>query len=128
MLDRQLIKEKLKDKSVLFVDDDTVISFSWGKLLERSFGKVYIANNGRDGLQLYKSNRVDVIVTDITMPIMNGLDMVKEIQGIDKDCKIIFMTGHNELEYIEKMTLLGGISLIKPVDMEEFFKVVLEIL
>jgi YesN/AraC family two-component response regulator len=128
MLDRNAIREKFKDKVVLFVDDDKQISFSWEKLLGRSFGKVFVANNGKDGLETYKAHAIDIVISDITMPVMDGLDMAKALFEYDENCKIIFMTGHNENEYADKLVPYGGIRLIKPVDMEEFFKVVLGIL
>ena len=110
------------------MDDDELVSVSWGRLLKRTFGTVIIAFNGSEGLEAYKANKIDIVVTDITMPVMNGLDMAQAIQEYDKNSKIIFMTGHNERENMEKMALLGGISLIKPVDMEEFVSTVLSVL
>lgn len=116
MIDRAKLLSQLHETSILFVDDDIIIDNSIGHVLKHYFKEVYIATNGLDGIEIYKSKSPSIVVTDISMPRMNGLEMAKELKKIDQDLKIIFCTGHNEQSLIEQMSEFGGHYLIKPAD------------
>ena len=83
-------KEILKDISVLYVEDENDVREFTSKLLGSLLKKVYVAQNGLEGLELYKENQndIDLIISDINMPKMNGLDMCEQIRKINNE--IIF--------------------------------------
>lgn len=64
--------------------------------------------NGHEGLELFKKFRPDVVLTDISMPQMNGLEATEEILKIDPDAKVIFLSVYDDPEYITKAVRLGA--------------------
>ena len=76
----------LKKLSLLYVEDDDNTREELEYFLQNKVEKLYVAKNGQEGLELFKEheNEIDLIITDVNMPILNGLDMVKEIKKINK--------------------------------------------
>jgi CheY-like chemotaxis protein len=68
--------------SVLFVDDNDTIRQLYRRILEKHVNHLYIAENGSHGLELYQKHKPDLVITDMVMPVMNGLEMVKEIKKL----------------------------------------------
>jgi len=101
--------------SVLYAEDDSITRFMAIRYLKSVFENIYEAEDGKEGLALYKKHRPDVVVTDLTMPHMNGHDMIKEIQRICPGQKIIVTTGHRD-----EVLPSENISLVeKPVSLQE---------
>jgi len=114
------VKTEAGDKysiSILYVEDEQSIREGYVKALSRLCDTLYIAENGKDGLELYKEHKPDIIISDIKMPIMNGIEMVKEIRKINPDeCCIIFTTAHSDNGYLfEALELQVSSYLLKPV-------------
>ncbi|EAI4321672.1 response regulator transcription factor [Campylobacter fetus] len=115
----------LKSLTVLFVEDEDKIRTSMGSAMEGIFAKVILAGNGDEGLKKFKKFNPDVIVTDISMPIMDGLDMSKEIRDISKDTPIVILSAFSEKEKLLKAIEIGiDKYIIKPIDMEELFEAI----
>lgn len=115
----------LKSLTVLFVEDEDKIRTSMGSTMEGIFAKVILAGNGDEGLKKFKKFNPDVIVTDISMPIMDGLDMSKEIRDISKDTPIVILSAFSEKEKLLKAIEIGiDKYIIKPIDMEELFEAI----
>lgn len=96
-----------------------------GNAMEGIFAKVILAGNGDEGLKKFKKFNPDVIVTDISMPIMDGLDMSKEIRDISKDTPIVILSAFSEKEKLLKAIEIGiDKYIIKPIDMEELFEAI----
>ena len=93
-------KEFLKNLTVLFVEDEELARTKLAKLLEKLFKSVITAANGSEGLTEFKNDHIDLIISDINMPIMNGLEMLENIREIDKNVPVIFITARNESENI----------------------------
>lgn len=112
---------------ILLVDDDFSSISALANLLEFN-NTICIANNGRDALDRFNTNNYDVVVTDIKMPVMNGLDLVKEIREIDKDVRIIIVTGHSNDQYrslAQEFAVDGFFT--KPLDVRIFMETLTEI-
>ncbi len=108
----------LKSLTVLFVEDEDKIRTSMGSAMEGIFAKVILAGNGDEGLKKFKKFNPDVIVTDISMPIMDGLD-------ISKDTPIVILSAFSEKEKLLKAIEIGiDKYIIKPIDMEELFEAI----
>jgi len=103
--------------TVLYVEDEDGVRKGFLRTLNRYAKEVYEASNGQEGLELYKIHRPDIVVTDIKMPKMNGIEMSKAIKEIDPNQKIIITTAHSESSYLlEAITLQLSGYILKPVD------------
>jgi len=111
--------------SVLFVDDNESIRRLYQRLLEKHVNHFYIARNGHHGLQLYRENKPDLVITDINMPVMDGLEMVREIKNIDPNAKIVVMSAYNVKEnFIESINLGVDGYLMKPVEAKKLLSLI----
>ena len=109
--------EILRDIRVLYVEDDKEIQQQIFLFLKAKVGVLCTAFDGREGLESYRKNRPDIIITDIRMPAMDGLEMVKIIRSIDRDIPIIITTAFNEPEYLLKSVDLGiNKFMLKPIN------------
>jgi CheY-like chemotaxis protein len=107
--------------TVLLVEDDEALRSSLGRGLQHAGYHVLAARHGNEALSLYESNKVDIIVTDIFMPEMDGLELIMALRKKGSDTKIIAMTGslpdHNFLAHAK---LFGARhTLEKPFPIEE---------
>ncbi len=118
--------DNLKDLKILYIDDEEFIREDAVEYLRFHCDNVYEACNGLDGLEKYKELKPDIIITDIKMPKLNGIEMIKEIRKNDKTTKIIIATAFLETEYLIEAIELGLIKyLVKPI-MEDTLLPVLE--
>jgi DNA-binding response OmpR family regulator len=104
-----MVKTKL-----LFVEDDVTFSYVIKNSLELS-GKYEIqtASDGKEGLEMYRSFDPDVIVTDIEMPILDGMEMVKKIRDKDESVPILLASGHTNANNVLKGYRLNADNFIK---------------
>jgi len=107
---------RINDISILYVEDEAAIRDGYGRALRRLSNKVILASNGKDGLDLFKKYKPDIVVSDIKMPVMDGIEMLQNIKDIDPECYIIFTTAHNDNEYLlDALELQVNAYLQKPV-------------
>ncbi|KAF1299495.1 hypothetical protein BAU15_02305 [Enterococcus sp. JM4C] len=110
-------------KKVLVVDDEQAIREGLTYLIDwASYGYEIIgtAKNGKEGLQLIGEKSPDLVITDIKMPQLNGLDMIKEAKKLGHSVQAIALSGYSEFEYAKKAIQLDFFSyLLKPIDEEE---------
>lgn len=78
---------------ILIVDDNEIILESLKIILEDARYNTYTAYNGVDGLKQFKENKFDLIITDIIMPDMDGIELIKQIKKINNDVKVLVMSG-----------------------------------
>ena len=115
-----------EDKAVLLVDDNKLLRKIIGKYLDdMGFGKVSSAGNATEALIFLKHNRVDLLLTDIHMPIVSGLTLLKTIRNTAslKQLPVLVISSEIELEYV-KTALTLGISgyLVKPIQQDNLQK------
>jgi YesN/AraC family two-component response regulator len=117
---------KLQSVRILFVEDETDLVAIISDTLSKLKANYETAENGQIALDKFKaSNDFDLIVTDINMPIMNGLELIKNIREIDKDIPVIIMSAHTEPEYIKSAEELGVENyLLKPFDFIKFINII----
>jgi len=105
-----------KEITILYVEDEDDVRDGYARALTRICHKLYLASNGLEGLDLYKEYKPNIVVSDIRMPKMDGLEMVKRIKEIDPDVDIVFTTAHSESSYLlEAIELQVEGYLLKPV-------------
>ncbi|NOQ32063.1 MAG: response regulator [Helicobacteraceae bacterium] len=117
-----------KTLNILYVEDNEDARVQALKLFDNFFTKITVAVDGKDGLnkfilnkELPKEKHFSMVITDVSMPKMNGLDMISAIRDIDKEIDIIVISAHSEKEYLAqaiKLNLVG--YLYKPVKLNEF--------
>lgn len=113
--------EYLRTQTVLFVEDEELARDVLAKILNKLFKKVITAANGLEGLDSFNKQKdlkepIDLIISDINMPIMNGLDMLENIRKVDSDVPAIFVTARNETSNILRAIDLNVSNyVIKPI-------------
>ena len=113
-------KEILKNISILYVEDESDVRDFTSKLLASLLKNVFSAENGQDGLNIYKENidTIDLIVTDINMPKMNGITMCEQIRELNKDIPIVVTSAHNDTSFLKKAIEVGvSTYAMKPIDL-----------
>jgi len=115
------------DFSILVVDDSPFIVEVLKTFLSRFSADVLEAADGKEGLEIYKKRRPAFIITDIVMPVMNGLEMSKEIKKIDKNAFIVLTTALEDRDkLVEAIEISIDKYLPKPIDLKRLEKILLE--
>ncbi|HEH3661071.1 TPA: response regulator transcription factor [Campylobacter jejuni] len=118
------MSQECKELIILVVEDEIKTRESLINVLSERFSKVIGAQNGDEGLKKFKKFKPDLVITDIAMLIMDGLDMAREIKEISDDVPIVVLSAYSEKERLLRSIDIGiDKYLIKPVDIEELFKV-----
>lgn len=118
-----------KDLSILYVEDDKDTREELILFLKQKCKNVHVATNGEEGLQIYKNFSPTLIISDIQMPKMSGIDMALEIRRQNEYVPIIFLTAFNEVDYLKKSISLGALDYsIKPVDLKNLSEKIDEVL
>jgi two-component system, chemotaxis family, chemotaxis protein CheY len=107
---------------ILVVDDDAAVRLLLRTLLERRGHFVVEAENGDEGLRYYRAAPTDLVITDIQMPVMDGLQMIKELRGDFPTAKIIAISG--EKGGLAAAQPLSQCTFEKPLYMQEFLDAV----
>ncbi len=114
------LPEYLKNINLLYLDDDIEEQEDTLEFFSSLFTNIFISNNGKDGLQIFQDNQIDIIITSLNMPKLNGIEMLEKIRLIDKDCHIIVILQGNESETLLRCIKLNIDSFIlKPLDFEQ---------
>ena len=117
--------ELLKTFTILYVEDEDALRDDVYQNISPFVKEVITANDGLEGLKLYRENRnrLDLIVTDILMPNMTGLEMVDNIRELDSEIPIIYTTAFNDSDYMKKTIEQSIVSyIVKPIDIELLLK------
>jgi len=113
--------ELLKTITVLYVEDETSLQEDVYQNISPFVKEILCANNGEEGLKTYLQNKdkIDLIVSDILMPKMTGIEMIDEIRKINLDIPIVYTTAFNDSQYLKKTIEQSVTSyIIKPIDIE----------
>ncbi len=128
MKEIQDIIELTKHLTLLYVEDNADAKASTLGILDEFFETIIVADDGSDGLEKYKSHKIDVVITDINMPIMNGLEMLQAIKKINPDVISLVLSAYNESDFFIESIKLGVEGyLLKPIDFEQFLSVLKKI-
>ncbi|MCB9096148.1 MAG: diguanylate cyclase [Arcobacter sp.] len=122
-------KEILNTISVLYVEDENDVREFTSKLLSSLLKKVYTAKDGAEGLELFKENKddIDLIVSDINMPKMNGLEMCEQIRLINRDIPLVITSAHNDTNFLRKAIEVGvNTYAMKPIDLYQLIESIIK--
>jgi YesN/AraC family two-component response regulator len=98
MSDLVKLKNLTKNLSVLYVEDSAILLKRMSTFLNHLFKEVYQANNGKEGLESFKQNKPDIIITDLNMPVMSGHELIKNIKILDSNANIIVVSAYSDTE------------------------------
>ena len=106
---------------ILYVEDNESARESTLSVFEEFFGEIIVAVDGEDGYSKFKENQIDMIITDINMPMLNGIEMINKIRATDNDVPVLILSAYGESEYFVQSIKLGVDGyLLKPIDMKQF--------
>ena len=115
--------ERLKNKTILLVEDEKVIRENIASMLKFFFKEVYVAIDGYDGLDKYENYLPDIIMTDLKMPNMGGFELIKELEKRASKSYTIIVSAHTDTELlIEAINKGVHRYLIKPITEDELFE------
>ena len=123
-------KNVLKRLTLLYVEDDDVSRLELSQLLISFFSVVHIAKNGKEGLRKYLENQddIDLILTDVNMPELSGISMVKKIREFDNKIPIIFVTARSDNDFLaDAIKLRVQEYIVKPIDVRYLLTLMNEI-
>ncbi|PHO17853.1 DNA-binding response regulator [Malaciobacter molluscorum LMG 25693] len=112
---------------ILYVEDDEIARVNAVEFLEDYFESIYSAKDGLEALSLYEKFHPDIIITDIQMPKINGLEFIKKVRKNDLNTQIIIISAYSTKDYLLQAVELRLIKyLIKPIKFDELLKVIEE--
>ncbi|RJW43126.1 response regulator [Clostridiales bacterium TF09-2AC] len=115
---------------ILLADDEQIERMALAKRLVKHFGDslaISEAVNGADALEVFKRERSQIVIMDISMPEMNGAEAAEHIRGMDEDCVIIFLTAYDDFAYAKRAIVIRALDyLLKPCDEDELVSVMEE--
>ena len=110
----------LKNFTILYVEDDEKVRKNAVEYLKRISKEVLEAKDGKEAISLWKEYKPDIIITDINMPRLNGLDMASYIRAHDQNVQIIIATAHSDTDYLLQAVELQLVKyIIKPISKEK---------
>lgn len=111
------LQKEAKGLSVLYVEDDLNIQGEYVHFLKRFFKDIQYCNNGQEGLEATRKKKFDLIISDIEMPYVNGIEMVQKIKEVSPKQKVILVSAHKDSEILyQSISLQVDGYLFKPLD------------
>lgn len=121
----------LKRSTLLYLEDDETIGQETFSIFEKVFGKVYFGKDGQEGIDLYNNhkNEIDIILTDINMPNMNGLEFMSEVRKLDFEIPVLIITAFNDVNILSRAIKLNVTDyIVKPMQLNSTLKILNKIL
>ena len=124
----QQLPKYTRGMNILYVEDEAEVRTDFKKVLERFFQQVDTATNGLEGFNKYQEKKYDIVLADVSMPIMNGIEMIERIKSIHPSQKIMVLTAFEESDDLVKLINLGVSKFVrKPIKSHLFFEQLLEV-
>ena len=117
------------DMTLLYAEDDPQSRKNYAFVLEEYFSKVYIAEDGREALRLYREKKPDILLLDISMPFIDGLEVAKTVRKENKEIPIIMLTAHSEKDILLRaLDLKLEKYLLKPINEAKLKEIMLKVI
>ena len=119
------IKYLSRNLKVLYVEDDDKARATTLEMLENFFDAIVVSKDGKEALSLYQNKKFDIIITDINMPHLNGISMLKEIRKDDTKISVIILSAYDESDYfLDAIKLDVDGFVLKPLKFNQFVAVI----
>lgn len=126
--DLKTLQKTAKGFCILCVEDNDALRVNATKLLKKIFDKVLSAASAPEALEIFKTNNIQILLTDIKMPKMDGLELAHFIKKISPDTKVVIMSAFDEKEYLLRAIHEGVMGFLKkPVNVNELTQTLLEV-
>jgi YesN/AraC family two-component response regulator len=103
-------------KNLLIIDDEVLLLETLSILLKRYATNVYTAANGEEGLNILKNENIHCVICDISMPVMNGVELIKEVRALNNQVPFIFYTAHANHDNMREAAKYGAFDFLsKPL-------------
>lgn len=119
--------EALSNLTILYAEDDVDTANLTTMVLEDYVGRLLVAKNGQEALNLFRLHKVDLVLTDILMPKMNGIELIDNIRSssIHPDVPVVITTAHTETKYLlDAIRLRVDGYILKPINIEELLQAI----
>ena len=115
---------ELKHATILLVEDEPILREIMSAWLERAVGRVLSAENGREAMKILTATDIDLIISDVRMPVMNGIELLNQLNQLPGPRPgLIFVSGFSDLSLREAFALGAEAILEKPIKREELLKI-----
>ena len=129
MLNSKEILSYTQDLNIMFVEDHDELRINTAHILNKFYNSVSVAVDGRKALELYNEDpkKYDIIISDIQMPYLNGVELAKKIHSINPEQVIIILSAHDDSMYLKELININiEHFLSKPIDYQDFLQVLLK--
>ena len=125
----QKLAKIAKKFTLLYVEDNLGLQHQASKILKKFFNDVYVANDGQEGFEIFKQKSPDIVISDIKMPKMDGLEMAKRMKKLDPEAQIIIASAFDEKDYLLNSIDIGvNKYLKKPIPIDALVESLIEII
>ncbi len=115
--------------TLLYVEDDKLTQKIVQSVLDGYFKEMYLASNAKEGIELYRKKLPNIVLADISMPGMNGLEMAEVIREINPQQKLLLFTSYNQIDYLSQaINMKIDKYIMKPLNSKELFKTLDELI
>jgi DNA-binding response OmpR family regulator len=116
-------KKQTGRRKILVIDDDEMTLTLMQQLLHEEGYEIFSTADGPQGIAIYKQRRPEVVLRDLGLPSMNGLEVLRRLRSIDDNAKVIVITGHGSEESAEVALMYGALEYVrKPVDQQSLLQ------
>jgi len=107
-------------KKILIVDNEEILRLAVKKNLSQIGYQVYVASNGQEGFKIFQEKKPQMVILDLKMPVMGGLEALQKIKKISQETEVVIITAFADMETSIRAIKLGAFDYIqKPVDFEQ---------
>ena len=107
-------------KKVLVIDDEEIIRNKLKKLIEKEGFETLTAADGKEGLEIFHKEQPGLVITDITMPEVDGMEVLHTVKRTDPNCEVVLITGYGDFETSIKALREGVLDYLKkPIDLDQ---------
>ena len=119
------IEEYKKIINIMYIEDDQIAGEKLKNILDKFYGKTLIASNGEDAILKLKDEKIDLIISDINMPKMDGLEFLEKLRNYDSSMPFIFVTARDEPDMMFKAIQLDIDNyVLKPIDLQNLLFII----
>jgi len=113
----------LKNKNVLYIEDELDVLENISSILEQFFNQFFATSNAEDALEVFYDNDIDILIVDIELPMMSGIDFIKQIRKTHKDIPIVIISAYTKTDYLlESIELKLEQYIVKPFTTQKIHK------